>query len=139
MRRIGKGTGSNAEHYRVQAREQLRNGQHAVPVWIMPMAQVFQSFTAADANFDVVIVDEASQAGLEGLLAAYLGKKIVVVGDHEQVSPDAVGQMAAIAANLQSQFLAGIPNAALYDGQLSLYDLTRQSTSGMLSLSEHFR
>lgn len=139
MRRIGKGTGSNAEHYRVQAREQLRNGQHAVPVWIMPMAQVFQSFTAADANFDVVIVDEASQAGLEGLLAAYLGKKIVVVGDHEQVSPDAVGQMAAIAANLQSQFLADIPNAALYDGQLSLYDLTRQSTSGMLSLSEHFR
>lgn len=84
MRKIGKGTGSNAERYRIQAREQLRDGQHAIPVWIMPMAQVFQSFTAADANFDVVIVDEASQTGLEGLLAAYLGEKLVVVGDHER-------------------------------------------------------
>lgn len=139
MKRVGKGTGSNAEHFRVQAREQLRDGQNAVPVWIMPMAQVFQSFTAADAAFDVVIVDEASQAGLEGLLAACLGKKLVVVGDHEQVSPDGVGQQAVVAKNLQAQYLDGIPNAALYDGQLSLYDLIRQSSSGMLSLSEHFR
>jgi hypothetical protein len=139
MRRIGKGTGQNADGYRVQAREQLREGQNAVPVWIMPLSQVFESFSAADTRFDVVIVDEASQAGLEGLLAAYLGKKVVVVGDHEQVSPDAVGQDTDLARNLQTQYLQGIPNAGLYDGKLSLYDLTRQSTSGMLSLSEHFR
>jgi very-short-patch-repair endonuclease len=139
MRRIGKGTGQKADGYRVLAREQLREGQNAVPVWIMPLSQVFESFSASDTRFDVVIIDEASQSGLEGLLAAYLGEKIVVVGDHEQVSPDAVGHDLDLARNLQTQYLQGIPNAGLYDGKLSLYDLTRQSTSGMLSLSEHFR
>ena len=139
MRRIGQGTGRNADHYRMQAREQLKQGQRAVPVWIMPLAEVFRSLTVQDGRFDVVIVDEASQAGIGGLLAAYLGRKVVVVGDHEQVSPDAVGDDSAVAQALQRQFLEGFPSAALYDGKLSLYDLGRQTASGMLSLSEHFR
>ena len=139
MRRIGQGTGRNAEHYRRQAREQLKQGQRAVPVWIMPLAEVFRSLTVQEGRFDVVIVDEASQAGLGGLLAAYLGRKVVVVGDHEQVSPDAVGDDLAVSQALQQQYLEGFPNAALYDGKLSLYDLGRQTASGMLSLSEHFR
>lgn len=138
MTRIGQGTGPNAEHYRRQAREQLKQGQRAVPVWIMPLAEVFRSLTVQEGRFDVVIVDEASQAGLGGLLAAYLGRKVVVVGDHEQVSPDAVGDDLAVSQALQQQYLEGFPNSALYDGKLSLYDLGRQ-TASMLSLSEHFR
>jgi very-short-patch-repair endonuclease len=139
MRKIGKGTGKNVEIYRVEARSQLKVGQQAVPVWIMPLAEVFRSLDVKDSRFDVVIIDEASQAGIGGLLAAYMGKKVVVVGDHEQVSPDAVGEDLAVSRSLQHQYLEGFPNTLLYDGKLSLYDMSRWTASGMLSLSEHFR
>ncbi len=139
MRKIGKGTGKNVDIYRAESRSQLKHGQLAVPVWIMPLAEVFRSLNVQDGRFDVVIIDEASQAGISGLLAAYLGKKVVVVGDHEQVSPDAVGEDLAISRSLQIQYLDGFPNTVLYDGKLSLYDMSRWTASGMLTLSEHFR
>lgn len=139
MRKIGKGTGKNVEFYRSEARTQLKNGQQAVPVWIMPLAEVFSSLNVEESRFDVVIIDEASQAGIGGLLAAYMGKKVVVVGDHEQVSPDSVGEDLAVSRALQQQFLEGFPNKSLYDGKLSLYDMSRWTASGMLSLIEHFR
>jgi len=139
MRKIGKGTGKNVDIYRTEARAQLKEGQQAVPVWIMPLAEVFRSLNVQESRFDVVIIDEASQAGIGGLLAAYMGKKVVVVGDHEQVSPDAVGEDLAVSRSLQHQYLEGFPNALLYDGKLSLYDMSRWTASGMLSLTEHFR
>jgi very-short-patch-repair endonuclease len=139
MRKIGKGTGKNADIYRVEARTQLKQGQSAIPVWIMPLAEVFRSLNVQDSRFDVVIIDEASQAGIGGLLAAYMGRKVVVVGDHEQVSPDAVGDDLAISRSLQHQYLDGFPNTMLYDGKLSLYDMSRWTASGMLTLNEHFR
>lgn len=139
MRKIGKGTGKNVDIYRTEARTQLKEGQQAVPVWIMPLAEVFRSLNVQDSRFDVVIIDEASQAGIGGLLAAYMGKKVVVVGDHEQVSPDAVGEDLAVSRSLQHQYLEGFPNTVLYDGKLSLYDMSRWTASGMLSLTEHFR
>jgi very-short-patch-repair endonuclease len=139
MRKIGKGTGKNVDIYRTEARTQLKEGQQAVPVWIMPLAEVFRSLNVQESRFDVVIIDEASQAGIGGLLAAYMGKKVVVVGDHEQVSPDAVGEDLAVTRSLQHQYLEGFPNTLLYDGKLSLYDMSRWTASGMLSLTEHFR
>ena len=52
------------------------------------------------------------------LVALYLGKTVLVVGDHEQVSPSAVGQDLSIIQNLIFQYLPGIPNSDLYDGQM---------------------
>jgi very-short-patch-repair endonuclease len=74
-----------------------------------------------------------------GLLALYLADKAVVVGDHEQVSPSAVGQDLGIVQHLIDEHLEGIPNAHLYDGQTSIYDLARQSFGSTIRLVEHFR
>jgi very-short-patch-repair endonuclease len=73
------------------------------------------------------------------LVALYLGKTALVVGDHEQVSPSAVGQDLGVIQNLIFQYLRDIPNADLYDGQMSIYDLARQSFGGTTCLVEHFR
>jgi very-short-patch-repair endonuclease len=108
-------------------------------VWIMPLSRVAESFDPRHGKFDVVIVDEASQCDLGGLLALYLGKSAVIVGDHEQVSPSAIGETVEDTQALISQFLAGIPNNHLYDGQTSVYDLARQSFGGTIGLREHFR
>jgi very-short-patch-repair endonuclease len=63
----------------------------------------------------------------------------IVVGDHEQVSPTSVGQDLGIIQNLIFEHLQGIPNSHLYDGQISIYDLARQSFGGTTRLVEHFR
>ena len=105
----------------------------------MPLARVAESFDPRHGKFDVVIVDEASQCDLAGLLALYLGKGAVIVGDHEQVSPSAIGEAVEDINALISQFLGGVPNSHLYDGQTSVYDLARQSFGGTIGLREHFR
>ncbi|MGH7501989.1 MAG: AAA domain-containing protein [Longimicrobiales bacterium] len=139
QRRIGRGTGLRVPQLQARARELLSQARDAVPVWIMPLSRVAESFDATRGRFDVVIVDEASQSDVLGLLAWYLGDRIAVVGDHEQVSPLAVGQQMAAMQALIAQYLAGIPNNHLYDGRMSIYDLARQCFGGAIALREHFR
>jgi very-short-patch-repair endonuclease len=139
QKRIGKGTGKRVPELQSQARKLLGQARDAVPVWIMPLARVAESFDATRGKFDVVIIDEASQSDVTGLLAWYLGDRVAVVGDHEQVSPLAVGQHVDSVADLISQHLIGVPNSHLYDGKLSVYDLARQSFGGTIALREHFR
>jgi very-short-patch-repair endonuclease len=105
----------------------------------MPLSRVVENFDPRTTRFDVVIIDEASQSDVMALVALYLGKTVLVVGDHEQVSPSAVGQDLGIIQNLIFQYLPGIPNSDLYDGQISIYDLARQSFGGTTCLVEHFR
>lgn len=139
MRRLGKGTGKQAPRLRAEAARQLTLAKDAVPVWIMPLARVAEQFDPRSTRFDVVIVDEASQCDILGLVALYLGKQVVVVGDHEQVSPEGVGQELDRINALQAEFLRGIPNAHLYDGKRSIYDIARESFGGTIMLVEHFR
>ena len=138
VRRIGKGTGKRAPILRTEAARQMRECRTAVPVWIMPLARVAEMFDGG-SKFDVVIIDEASQSDVMGLVALYLGANVVVVGDHEQVSPAAVGQQLDRVSKLIEQHLEGIPNSVLYDGKTSIYDLARMSFGGLICLTEHFR
>jgi very-short-patch-repair endonuclease len=139
IRKIGKGTGIRAPRLRAEAARKMTECRGAVPVWVMPLSRVVENFDPRHSRFDVVIIDEASQSDVMALVALYLGRAVVVVGDHEQVSPSAVGQEVAIVQQLIDQFLDGIPNAHLYDGQTSVYDLARQSFGGTIRLVEHFR
>jgi very-short-patch-repair endonuclease len=139
IRRIGKGHGIRVSLLRAEAARKMSECRGAVPVWVMPLSRVVENFDPRTARFDVVIIDEASQSDVMALVALYLGKTVLVVGDHEQVSPSAVGQDLGVIQNLIFQYLRGIPNSDLYDGQISIYDLARQSFGGTTCLVEHFR
>jgi len=139
IRRIGKGHGIRVALLRAEAARKMSECRSAVPVWVMPLSRVVENFDPRTTRFDVVIIDEASQSDVMALVALYLGKTVLVVGDHEQVSPSAVGQDLGIIQNLIFQYLPGIPNSDLYDGQISIYDLARQSFGGTTCLVEHFR
>jgi very-short-patch-repair endonuclease len=139
IRRIGKGHGVRVALLRAEASRKMSECRNAVPVWVMPLSRVVENFDPHTTCFDVVIIDEASQSDVMALVALYLGKTVLVVGDHEQVSPSAVGQDLGIIQNLIFQYLRGIPNSDLYDGQISIYDLARQSFGGTTCLVEHFR
>jgi very-short-patch-repair endonuclease len=138
MKRIGKGTGKRAKQLVREAERALTACRPAVPVWIMPVSEVLQSVRPAD-RFDVVIIDEASQADLLSLVPMYLGRRVVVVGDHEQVSPSAVGEEIDGVDVLIEEHLQGIPGRKLYDGRRSIYDLAREAFSASVCLTEHFR
>lgn len=139
VRRQGAGTGRRVPRLQALARRLMAQCRTAVPVWIMPLARVAENFDPTDARFDVVIIDEASQSDVLGLLAFYLGKQVLIVGDDKQVSPLAVGLSTDQVDRLIDEHLQGIPNAELYDGQFSIYKLAGQSSSGSTMLTEHFR
>ncbi len=138
MRKVGKGTGKRAPRLLAEARKLMPVCQSAVPVWIMPLSYVAKNFDMKRNRFDVVIIDEASQADITALIAVYMGSQVVIVGDHEQVSPLAVGQNLDEIQHLIDEHLKGVPNANLYDGKFSIYGLAR-TTSELVCLHEHFR
>jgi len=122
-----------------ESRKLMKKCASAVPVWVMPISIMAENFDARTTRFDVVIIDEASQADLNALIPIYLGKQIVVVGDHEQVTPLGVGQGQVTLDNLRKQMLRDIPNSHLFDHQFSIYDIGRQSFGDAIRLVEHFR
>ena len=139
VKKIGKGTGKRAARLQQEARLKMQDSRSAVPVWIMPMSRLVENFDPGTTRFDVVIIDEASQADAMGLIPLYMAKSVVIVGDNEQVSPDAVGDRLDTTQRLIDEHLSGIPNAILYDGQRSMYDIALESFGGHICLTEHFR
>lgn len=139
IRQIGKGTGKKAPELMKKARELMPLCQSAIPVWIMPLNRVVENFDPRNNKFDVVIIDEASQSDILALGALYIGKKIIIVGDDEQVSPDSVGIKKNEVDALIEMYLQGIPNSHLFNGQTSLYDMAKSSGFKPLMLTEHFR
>jgi hypothetical protein len=140
IRRIGMGTGPNAIRYRRDAREAMLDAAGAVPCWIMSHARISESMPAEIGGFDLVIVDEASQSDLWALPAILRGKKILVVGDDKQVSPDAGFIAAQRIQELKNRFLTDQPYGTEMTPEKSLYDLAaRVFAAEQVMLREHFR
>jgi very-short-patch-repair endonuclease len=100
---------------------------------------VAETFDPRATRFDVVIVDEASQADLNALIPLYMARQVVIVGDHEQVTPLGVGKEQVVLENLRKTMLHGFPNAHLFDAMSSIYDIGRQAFGDAVRLVEHFR
>lgn len=138
-KKIGKGTGKAAPKLKREAQLLMARCQSAVPAWIMPVNKALESLDPTTNRFDIVIIDEASQSDISSLAILYLAKKIIIVGDDEQVSPSAIGVEIEKMNNLAEMYIKGvIPNAHLYDLQSSLYDIAK-TTFPTLMLKEHFR
>jgi len=133
------GKGVRDAELRNAARREMTTAKDAVPVWIMPLTEVAETFDPQKTRFDVVIVDESSQCDPTSLFALYLGRQTIIVGDDEQVSPVAVGEKADEVVKLINAYLNGVPFKELYDGTTSIYDLAQIAFGGVIRLTEHFR
>ncbi len=140
MRRLGKGTGKHAPRHRREAQQHLNKCREAVPAWVMPLHRVWDTIEPAPGMFDLIIVDEASQCGVEALPLFYLGKKVLIVGDDKQISPDAVGLPRDAVYRLMEEFLYDFKFKSSFDVESSLFDhgKLRYGTS-RITLREHFR
>lgn len=140
MRRLGKGTGKFAPHHRRDAQGHLNQCREAVPAWVMPLHRVWDTVTPSPETFDVIIVDEASQCGFEALPLLYLAKKILIVGDDKQISPDAVGLPREAVLRLKEEYLDDFEFKSSFDVESSLFDHGKlRHGSSRITLVEHFR
>lgn len=140
MRRLGKGTGKHAPRHRREAQQHLNKCRDAVPAWVMPLHRVWDTVDPAPGIFDVIIVDEASQCGVEALPLFYLGKKILIVGDDKQISPEAVGLPRDAVHRLMEELLHDYHFKSTFDVESSLFDHGKlRYGTRRITLREHFR
>jgi very-short-patch-repair endonuclease len=139
---IGKGTGRYAERYRAAARGAMQVAQGAVPAWVMPLQQVLASIPAEQNSFDVVIVDEASQADISSLFLLWLAPRVIVVGDDKQCAPSemSLGALDGVFSRLDS-YLPDIPKYLRdsFTPRSSVFSLLRSRFGSVIRLREHFR
>ncbi len=105
----------------------------------MPLHKLWDSVDAVPGLFDTVIVDEASQAGVDALLLLLLAKRIVVVGDEKQNSPEAVGVLEDDIARLAREHLSEFRFRDEFRPDTSLFDHSERTFGSHITLREHFR
>lgn len=140
--KIGKGTGKRAVRYRQDARKAADRANPAIPCWIMPHYRVSESQPAEFGCYDLVVIDEASQSDLTALPAILRAKKVLIVGDDKQVSPDGVGLEEEKVRSLMARFLSN--QVETFRPQMtperSIYDLFKVVfAKSAVMLKEHFR
>ena len=138
--KIGKGTGKTASKHRKVAKKRMEECKTAIPAWIMPLYRVVENIDPTSKPFDIVIIDEASQTGPDGFLLNYLAKKIIIVGDKEQISPDNIGINDDDVEILKKKYLSGIKFSDFIGRDYSYYDYCEiLFTKSHIQLREHFR
>lgn len=139
VKRIGKGTGKYVTQYRKEARYHLDHCREAIPAWVMPIYRVAETTKPAPNLFDVAIIDEASQSGPEALFLQYIARKIVVVGDDQQISPESVGLDRMAVDALRQRYIRDLPHWDAMGVDNSFFDQAQIRFAGRIRLREHFR
>ena len=143
---IKKSTSKNKKTsamYAHDARRLAGECQRAIPAIIMPMAEALKN-SSPNNPFDVVIIDEASQSDITAAAILFFAKKVIIVGDNEQVTPSTPGVSVDSLQQIKNQYfnkpaLPFPPFVPLLDLTTSLYDLGRYLTNRQFMLREHFR
>ncbi len=139
VKKIGKGTGKYATQYRKEARYHLDYCRGAIPAWVMPIYRVAETTKPAPNLFDVAIIDEASQSGPEALFLQYVARKIVVVGDDQQISPESIGLDRTAVDALRQRYIKDLPHWDAMGVDNSFFDQAQIRFAGRIRLREHFR
>lgn len=122
-----------------EVQEALRRCRDAVPAWVMPISYVAEVLDADPEAFDVVIVDEASQAGMDAVFLQYLAPKMIVIGDDLQVSPTSFLDREEL-YRLVAEFLDDFEDKATWvEPESSLFDHAKVRFGQTITLREHFR
>jgi superfamily I DNA and/or RNA helicase len=125
-----------------------------IPFWTAEIRNIGHLFPLTPDQFDLVVVDEASQVNLAEILPAfYRGKRICIVGDHKQLSLKASGLNFSLSKNFDEltwekynrqlmRYQTGTKKK-LTVTQASILDFIKseeyQATIREVMLDEHFR
>ncbi|GLY33470.1 AAA domain-containing protein [Kineosporia sp. NBRC 101731] len=138
------GDGQRVRTFQRAARAAMDKAKTAVPAWVVPLPKLLANLPVERNSFDVVIVDEASQAGMEQLYLLWLAPRVIVVGDNKQCTPSdtRLGGHKRIFQQLP-RFLDGVDSDIqnLFTPKTNLYGLlsARSGKDNVVRLREHFR
>jgi len=139
VKSLGKGTGKHAEKHRRDAQGHLEQCREAIPAWVMPLHRLYESIQPKPGMFDVAIIDEASQCALDALTLMYLAKRVIVVGDDQQISPSAGFKDGDMVDRLIRKHLPDLAHKDVFRTGKSLYDAAERWFGNNIVLKEHFR
>jgi hypothetical protein len=139
MGKVGKRKGKHWPKHLRSAQKYLNESKDAVPAWVMPLHKVYENIQSSPGLFDVIIVDEASQCGPEALPLYFLGKKIVVVGDDQQISPESSFIDQEIIDTLIKEYLSDFRYKESFAPDYSLFAHAKWRFPSPIVLREHFR
>ena len=142
---IGKGFGKNTARNIASAIRNMQVAKGAVPVWIMTQDNAVTFFPdASPQQFDLLIVDEASQCDISSLNLVFRCKKSLIVGDENQTSVvtnrsiftiDRTNELLdkyLISHSFKTQFDVNNKNNSIYTISGVIYP-------NIVTLTEHFR
>lgn len=141
---IGAGAGKRSKAFARTSRAALADAKDAVPAWVVPLPRLLDNLPAVKDSFDVVIVDEASQVGMESLFLTWLAPRIIVVGDDKQCTPadNRLGTVDSIQGLMDTHLGELDPVIAQnFTEKSNLYELmsARSGLDSVIRLQEHFR
>lgn len=142
---IGKGYGKNTARNMASAIQNMQIAKEAVPIWIMPQETAITFFPeAGPGQFDLLIIDEASQCDISSLNLVFRCKKCLIVGDENQTSVAADRRWFTIARTneLMDKYLISHRFKTQFDvnnKNNSIYTLSGVIYPNIVTLTEHFR
>ncbi len=144
MSHVGAGGGRKAGEFRKAARAAMEKAKDAVPAWVVPLPNLLDNISAHRDSFDVVIVDEASQVGLENLFLLWMAPRVIVVGDDKQCTPGVgrMGQLDELFKQLDEHLVEFDQEVRMnFTSKSNLYGLlsSRSGKDAVVRLREHFR
>lgn len=84
---IGKGYGKNTAKNLASAIRNMEKAKNAVPIWIMTLSDAITFFQdTTPSQFDLMIIDEASQCDFSAFNVAFRCAKLIIVGDENQTA-----------------------------------------------------
>lgn len=142
-RRLAQGKGKRSEETRRQLSVLRTQCSSAVPVWIMHIDTALKQMDLKNTVFDLIIIDEASQAELNALLLLNMAKKILIVGDENQTTPSSRNdrlsseQLNSLKREYKIKEIFG--QQERFDRTYSIYEIAHDYGLLPLRLTEHFR
>lgn len=142
---MGRGYGKLTERFREDAQKNLNLAKSAVPIWIMSLYTAIRYFDdVTPGQFDVLIIDEASQCDITALNLIFRAKKIVIVGDDNQTAVEINHSRFPLEYTTQvlDQYLHGHRFKEQFNinaNNHSIYALSTVLYPNTISLVEHFR
>ncbi|MEM7654598.1 MAG: AAA family ATPase [Bacteroidota bacterium] len=142
---IGKGYGKNTQRNLDSAVQNLRLARKVVPIWIMPQEAALECFPDPEpGQFDLLIVDEASQCDVSAMNLIFRAKQCIIVGDENQTAVVTQPKDFPLERTnlLLDQYLPGHPfqqQFNLNNRSTSIYSLSGIIYPNIVSLREHFR
>ncbi|GAB2594346.1 hypothetical protein Aab01nite_82850 [Paractinoplanes abujensis] len=141
----GAGGGSKARDFQRAGRAAMEKAKGAVPVWVVPLPNLLDNIAAQPDAFDVIIVDEASQVGVEHLFLLWMAPRVIVVGDDQQCTPGTVRMGRSLDQIFDSmrEYLSQLDAEIRlnFTPKTNLYGLltSRSGKDAVVRLREHFR